>query len=618
MLQSMRDNSQGIVAKILVGLIIVVFALWGIDSLVGLATKEPAPAEVNGVEVTQQDLFRGVELQRRQILTQLGQNADPRLLDDNLLRSSVLNTLVDRTLSMESAESQGVFVSEQMLDQLIVTTPEFQVNGSFDRNQFEVVLRNAGYTPLSYRKLLREETLIAQERRAYTDSAFMTQTETQRLLDLNRQSRDLRYFSVKPDPEAVTVSEQEVSEAYNAGMEQFMTEEKLVVNYLVLDRKQFSNPNAVTEDELNTAYQQLVADFKGKEERKASHILFEVSDMQDENSALTLAKEVSAEIEAGADFGEMAAKYSKDTGSANAGGDLGYISAGLFDGPFDEALMSLKAGEISKPVVTDFGIHLIRVTDIRSTEPPTLAEAESDLRERIANDKAETQYVAALERFADLSFSSGDLQVPAEELNLKVQQSEPFGRNSGTDIFANARVVDAAFSDTVLKEQLNSDPIELDSGRTLVVHLNKQIPARQQTLDEVRELLVNELKQTRAVEVAGQQAQTLLESARQGDPSIEWVAAKSVTRGVSDLDPQLVEAAFALAEPAVDKTFFTQIQLRDGSSVVLTVDSVGMAEERLPEDQQRSVAQMLAKRRGELSYQNQFDAYKAESTIVIN
>lgn len=144
MLQSMRDNSQGIIAKVLVGLIIVVFALWGVDSLVGLATAEPPPAEVNGKAITKNELYRGIDLQRRQVLTQMGDNADPAMLDDVVLRKVVLDNLIDRNVQISAAEELGLFVSDQMLDQMIVATREFQVDGRFDRNQFESALRGAG------------------------------------------------------------------------------------------------------------------------------------------------------------------------------------------------------------------------------------------------------------------------------------------------------------------------------------------------------------------------------------------------------------------------------------------------------------------------------------------
>lgn len=619
MLQTLRDNSQGIIAKVLVGFIVVVFALWGVDSLVGLATAEPPPAEVNGVEISRQDLFRGIELQRRQVLSQLGANADPALLDEGFLRASVLSELVDRTLSVESAESQGLFVSEQMLDQLIVSTPDFQIDGRFDRDQFELVLRSAGYTPLSYRQLLREDTLIGQERRAYSTSAFLTQQEVSRLLDLNRQTRDIRYVQISPNIENVEITEAELEAEYASRADQLQVPEQLIVDYVMLEQRQFSNPDSVTEAEINGAYQQIVASFEAQEERSASHILFEVGDTQSIEDALAKAEAVRQEFEAGADFAELAEKYSQDIGSAQSGGDLGYLTPGLFEGPFDDALFALNAGEISQPVESAFGVHLILVNDIRRPEAPSLADQEADLRQQIAASNAEGEYVVALERLTDLSFSSGDLVAPAEELGLEILTSEPFSRTSGTELFANARIQAAAFSETVLDEKLNSDPIEIDPGRAIVLRLKERIAARQQSLDEVRDLLLADMKQIRAAENTAAEAREILAAAKRGDSQVEWSIAAEVSRAAApELDPKIVEAGFALAKPEGGVQHYTQVQLFDGSNVVLTVDAVGVAEDGVDAEQITPISRMLAARRGDLSYQRQFEAYKDNAEIVFN
>ncbi len=301
MLQSMRDNSQGIIAKILVGLIIVVFALWGVDSLVGLATAEPPPAEVNGKAVEKGELFRAVELQRRQVLSQMGDKADPALLDDVLLRKVVLDNLIDRTLQVADAEEKGLFVSDQLLDQIIVTTKDFQRDGRFDRDQFELALRSAGFTPLSYRELLRSETMVNQVRGAYSESSFMTDAELDRLLALNTQTRDLRVITLAAD-QKVDIADSDVQALYESRKGSLATDEQVIVQYVALTRDQFVDTASVTDAEINSAYSQFTATFDAKEERLASHILFEVNDPQDAATAKAKAEELLAKINAGADF----------------------------------------------------------------------------------------------------------------------------------------------------------------------------------------------------------------------------------------------------------------------------------------------------------------------------
>ena len=619
MLQSMRDNSQGIIAKVLVGLIIVVFALWGVDSLVGLATAKPAPAKVNGAEITEIEVARGVELQRRQILNQMGADADPAMLDDSLLRKSVLDSLVDRTLQQTHAEDAGLFVSEEMLDQLIVSTPDFQVEGRFDRNQFEATLRSAGFTPLTYRDLLRTMTLVDQQRRAFTDSAFVTQAELDRMLELNRQTRDLRYVQISVDAAAIEVTDAELQQAYNERADSFLTPEQLVMDYVLLERSAFERPDAVSEADLNSAYERLKADFQGQEERLARHILLEVNGAMSADQAVAKAEELRQQIAAGADFAELAKTESQDIGSAPMGGELGYLTKGFFDGAFDDALFALQEGEVSAPVTTEFGVHLIKLDAVRQTEVPSFADVEYDLRNEIAQQQAEGEYVNALERLADLAFSTGDLVAVSEELDLEIQTSEPFSKSGGEGLFANARALRAANSDAVLKERLNSDLVELDSGRTLVLHLNEEIPARQLSLEEVRDQLVAEIKAQKAAAQAQSEAETLITKLKSGDADdVEWQVAEAVIRGGdAQVPPAVVSRAFAMPKPdsAPD---YASVTLFDGSAVVLTVDAVGVAEETLESEQRAQIGRMLAGLHGEKAFNAYFEKLKSIAEIEIN
>ena len=618
MLQSMRDNSQGIIAKVLVGLIIVVFALWGVDSLVGLATAEPPPAEVNGKAISQNELYRGIDLQRRQVLTQMGDNADPAMLDDVVLRKVVLDNLIDRNIQISAAEEMGLFVSDQMLDQMIVATREFQVDGRFDRNQFESALRGAGFTPLTYRELLKSEALMNQVRGAYEQSAFMTATELDHLLALNTQTRDIRVARFSVDADSQSVSDADVQAAYESMGDQLMTQEQVIVDYVVLDQADFVDLDSVTEAEINSAYDQLKASFEGGEERSASHILLEINDAQPLDAALAKAEEIRTKLAAGESFASLASQYSQDIGSANSGGDLGYLTPGLFEGPFDDALFSLNVGEYSEPVETEFGIHIIKLNDVRAKEAPALSEVREDLIYDVAEANAEEAYVGALERLTDLAFSSGDLEVLAQELSLEILTSQPLTRNGGSGDFSDQKLVRAAFSDVVTKERLNSDPIEIASGRTFVLNMNELRPARQLELSEVRDDLVSRLKSSQAAEAALEQAQSARTAAQSGNADLEWDSVKSVARGAAvDLEPQIVEAAFAMARPE-GSAHYSVVQLSDGTAALITVDAVETSQEKIADELQTQISTMLAAAAGSQAFRTQFETLKSNAEIIIN
>lgn len=625
MLQTIRENSKGIIAKVIVGLIAITFALFGVESLISLANQEPAPAEVNGEDISQQDLFQGMELQRRQLLAQMGENADPSAIDDKLLRQMVLDGLIQRTVLLQNADEMGFHLSEQMIDQMIVSTPQFQVDGKFDRNQFEAVLRSAGFTPLMYRDLIRKEQLIQQAQMGYMLSEFSTQSELERLVALDRQTRDIDYLNVSIDPASVDISDEELQAAYDEQADSLVTEEQVAVNYVELDRTDFARPDDVSEADIQAAYDRMLAGYEADEEREARHILVDITPDRDEDQALAKAQELRQEIVDGADFAAVAKRESGDLGSADQGGELGYNGRGVFVGPFEDALFDLEPGEVSEPVRTEFGYHLIKLEDVRETSAPTLAEAEADLREQVAQEAAEQDYVAALETLADLSFSSSGLQAVSEELGLEIRSSQPFGRTGGSDeVTSSQRVVDAAYSEAVLEEDLNSDPIELDSGRTVVVHLKEHLEPRQLAFEEVRDQLEQQLRAEKAAQQAEERVETLMAGLESGSTLADleadsvWQSHAAAGRGDSNLPAAVVQKAFAMPKPAEGEARYGIAALDDGSRAVVVVRSVQEGNGELSDEEHAALASMISSQRGQQVYRAHIDYLRDQAEVETN
>lgn len=622
MLQSIRENSKGIIAKVIVGLIIVTFALFGIESLVGLANSEKAPAEVNGEEISNQDLQRGIELQRRQLLAQMGENGNPADINEEQLYRMVLQALIDQELRLQSAESQGLYLSEEMIDQMIVRTPDFQVDGRFDRNTFEAVLRGAGYTPLMYRELLRKEQLIAQERNAYQLSAFATEQQVERLLKLDRQTRDVAWVELPLEAfmANVQISDADLEARYQEQQERFMTQPEVVLSYVELKQSAFVKPEAVTDAEIESAYQQELARFQATEERSAAHILFEEDSL--EQAQAVRQRILDGEIS----FADAAAEFSADPGSAEQGGDLGYNGRGVFTGPLEDTLFAMQSGEVSEPVRTEFGYHLIKLNDVRSSEPPTLATMSSDLRGELAQARAEADYVAALEQLADLSFSAGDLVVPADELGLEVRQTEAFSASgSDTGLAANSRVVAAAFSDELTREGLNSDPIELDRETTVVVRVKEQIPARQLALDEVKDTLLADLRREQAEAALQARLEQLLSALESGKtlaeagPEFSWSEVAAAEREQADMPLPVNRNAFELPRPSENAPSYAAVRLSNGDQAVVRVTDVQDPDlSDVEPELKRQMAAFLAGRNGQLDYQLQVQAETQAADIQRN
>ncbi|MCP4597346.1 SurA N-terminal domain-containing protein [Neptuniibacter sp.] len=624
MLQSIRDNSQGIVAKIIVGLIAVTFALFGVESLVSLTAGSNAPATVNGVEISQQDLYQGVQLQRRQMLNQMGDDADPALLDENLISNMVLEGLIEQSVLVQSAENQGLVFSDAMIDQLIVSTKDFQVDGKFERSQFEMVLRNAGLTPLSYRALVKKEKVTEQERIAYMLSAFSLKSELQTLANLDSQTRDIRYFTLDAEPvrNSVTVSDEEIADYYAENSGQFMSDEQVAIEYLLLDRDEIAKGLSVTDDDVESAYQTLVDNFQAQEQRHSAHILVEVSDEQDDAAAKAKVDAIAARLASGESFETLAQSESDDPVSAEMGGDLGVNEKGVFSAEFEDALYALEKGAVSEPVRTEFGYHLIKLVDIVESEAPAFEQAQFELREDLLNQKAEEEYVGQLERLADISFSSGDLVEPAEVLGLEIQKTELFSRSGNEDpVTSNPKILTVAFDAELIKEGLNSTPVELDSGRSVVLRIVEHQLPREKSQDEVAEQIKAILVEQKTAEQLTSTASELVASLRKGD-ALDSLAAgakvesfQAVARRDNTVPQEIRTSVFQMPKPAEGASSFASVSLIDGSYAVVALDKVAAVDAELNEEELRMMSMVLNNRQGQQDYQDHTAQLKSKAEI---
>ncbi|WP_027857024.1 SurA N-terminal domain-containing protein [Marinobacterium jannaschii] len=614
MLQTIRENSQGMIAKVIVGLIVITFALFGVESLVSLTGGSSAPATVNGVEISEQQLYQGVELQRRQILAQMGENADPTLLDDGLISNMVLEGLIEQSVLVQAAEEQGMTFSDRMIDQLIVSTPAFQQDGKFSREQFELALRSSGFTPITYRQLLRQEKLIEQQRAAYLMSAFALEDEVKQVLALDRQTRDISYFTLSADKvrEGLVVSDEQVAERFARDQAQYMTDEQVELEYLLLDQAELAKEIEVTEDELRQQYQVMLDNYSADEMRQAAHILVEIGEELDDAAALAKAQSLAERLTAGEDFAALASEASDDLGSSESGGDLGMNGKGVFDPAFEAALYELAVDQVSEPVRTEFGYHLIKLLGTQASSAPSYTEAKAELERDLLKNKAEELYVERLEQLADISFSAGDLVEPAEALGLEIKTTGLFSREGGSDpVSSNVKVLKVAFSEELLEESVNSTPVELSSNAAVVVRVKQHQPPRNQSLDEVRDLVRDALVAELTAKQLEAQGQDKVERLRAGD-AIEAVASgvevkriEALGRGQSEAPIELTQAVFKLAHPQSGKATYSAVPQADGSQIIVALHAVKDGDTTaLAEAELNSLRMILGSQVGQADYRD--------------
>ena len=481
MLQDIREKSLGIIGKVIIGLIIAVFALFGVESIIGGFTQPPAAASVNGEEITQFQLDQNIQ----NLMASIG--GDLNGIDSSFLESIALNQLVEETLLRQNAINKSMAISPSQIDRNILATESFQISGVFNSDLAVRTMATQGLTVPMYRQSLEQRMLMSQLASAYTGSSFITDVELERFAKLSTQTRDFRYLSVTMGTRTLgtPVRDDEITAYYNNNSEQFAEEESLIIEYVLLDKSAISAELQTDVAELQQQYELERLEFEGSSEKRASHILFEVGSANSEDVAIELAVDTKSRIDAGEEFSDLAMELSIDAVSAEEGGDIGFTDGTAFPVEIEEALNLLELNEVSSPVISEFGVHLVKLTQAEDNSFPDFEEARDRIERELTNSEVERLYSERLQDLANLAFETGDLLTIEEQLALDIRETEPTPRSGGTGIFSNLELVNAAYSDEVLLDGNNSDVVELSDSQTAVVRALTYREASVLPLEEV-------------------------------------------------------------------------------------------------------------------------------------
>ncbi|MCK2183084.1 SurA N-terminal domain-containing protein [Halomonas getboli] len=603
MLQSIRDRSTSWGAKILVGAVVAAMALFGVESLVGLLNSDGEDvAKVNGESITRQQL----ELQVQRAIRS-GQVPPEQ---ERQLRAETLDNLITNRLLTQYAEEGGLHLSEAQIDQLIVTLPEFQdANGRFDSELFKNRLASAGFTPISFRAQLREDMKRRQLQQGLAVSEFSLPSEQERLAELQRQTRTFRHYALTPDDlEAMPeVSDADLQTYYDAHADAYQRPEQVKLSYVVLDKQAMADAAEVSEDAVRQAWQAEAADV----DRRVSHIMVSFGDQRTREQARARLEEVKAKLAQGESFADLAAEYSDDTSTSDEGGDLGVISRGFFGQAFEDAAFALDKGQVSDIVETDNGLHLIKVTEL---DRPPFEQERDRLRQQVAMKQVEDAFNDRAQKLIDESFAAEDLTSVADDLGLELQQSDWVSRDAADGVLSEPGVMRQAFSADVLEEGFNSEVIELDDDRRLVLHVIDHRDATTLPLDEVRDRVVAAVKADKTREALEARADDMLASLRNGDTlGLDWQRAEALSRQAdSDLAQPVIQAAFRLPHPSDGETVYGRAV--DGQRVVLLgLESVTQGE---PNEQIESfVARMANQLRAQAAVTGLLDQLRDDAKI---
>jgi peptidyl-prolyl cis-trans isomerase D len=593
MLEDIREKSQGLTAKIILGLIILTFAVAGVGSYTN--SVDTSVATVNGEAISQQAFNKAYQAQRSRMAQQFGEMFDTLSNDANYManfRQGVLDNLINEKLIDQKSDELAIRVSDIHLKETIRKMPEFQVDGAFDNNRYLAIINQAGFFQSSnFRDYLRVEMSRRQLSQALISTEFNLPYQEKLENTLQNQTRDIRFATISAEQfkANIELTDEEVNDYYLTNQARFENKEQVKVDYISLNVADIAKDINVTEEDLATYYQENLASFTETEQRRISHILIEFTDgNEDDESSKAQAEAILTRLQQGEDFAELAKELSNDTFSGENGGDLEWLEPGVMEADFDTAALALvNVDEISSVVKTSFGYHILKLTDYKAEVVQSLTDVQAELRIKLSNDQAQEKFFTLQQEMARISFEFPDsLEDAASEVNVAIQTSPWLLRAGNNAPFDQAKTIEAAFSDIVLLENMNSDLIEVNDDVALVLRLNTFQEANIKPLTEVEEQIKVILVNQKATEKAQQTIDSLLADFNKGVSiatqlaalNANFVTKENVSRYSPDVDQTISRAAFVLPQPVTGVVSASTVALSNGDLALVQVTAIGVNE----------------------------------------
>lgn len=589
------------VVQIVLALIVLPFALWGVDSYQKFGGPEPL-ARVNGEKIGQQEFDNAMEQQRKRMREMAGANFDMTFFDKPEIKHSVLEGLVTQRVLQAEAKKANLMLGDEQLAQVIASIGAFHKDGKFDRQRYEAALSERGMNRLEFEARLRRDVATRQLTDAYTQSGFASNTVTENLIRLNEQQRVVAVANLNQETflKQVQVNDADVKAYYEKNTNEFQLSERASVEFVTFSLDSLLPAISVAEDEIKKYYEEHAADFTTQEQRQAAHILIAVAKQAsdaEKQTAKAKAEQVLQQVKQSPDkFAALAKQYSQDSGSATKGGDLGMFGRGAMVKPFEDSVFGLKAGEVSDLVQSDFGFHIIKLVAIK----PPKAQAESEVHtlivQRLKTQRASDKFAELAEKFNNAVYEQSDTLKPAAELvKESVQQGVWLSKGQAPNGFWTDKVLQAVFSEDVLKNKRNTVAIEVGENVLLAARVVEYKPASTRPFDEVAPAILQKLQRQQAAELVAQQGKELLERLQRGEKaSVNWNAAQTVSRSQhSTVEPALLQAVFH-AEPG-KLPAYVGVMSSQGGYVLARIDAVkelGVIEEGRRNDYAQQIRQL--------------------------
>ena len=588
MLQKLRDRTQRTGFKIIVALLVFALAFFGFGAFNVFAPGDPEIASVNGDEITQGMLEVEAERQRRRLMLQLGDELDPETIDPLALQAAALEQLVGRKLLEQAIDDLGLSASQSQVDEIVTSDPNFQIDGTFNENLYRRGVSALGYSAPQYLDEMATLLSLDQLRETITNTTLLPLWEIRLLNGLMNQRRDIAYlpFTVENFSEGIEIGPEEVQTYYDEHQAEFETEETVDVAYVELTWQALRDDPGIEIDAeaVRGEYETSKANAPSEEQRASSHILLRITEERGEEQTLAQLGELRERIESGEAFADLARDYSEDPGSAAAGGELGSVGKGIFVPEFEQVLWGLAAvGELSAPVKTEFGYHLIRLDGIEIEPYPSFEEQRADIEGTLRDAAAREMFKDRIRELDNLAFELSDsLDGIAQELDLEQKAVAGITRTSGEGIFVNAGLRDALFETDVLLDGNNSAAVEYEDGRAVVARVVERYPPSVESFEAVRprieEMLIEQAARTALLAARSAALQQIREgasvTAAADAHGLAWETFELAARSEQAVPAGVLAAAFALPKPADGGRSVGEASLGDEGEAVVTVTRV--------------------------------------------
>ncbi len=623
MLERIREGSQGLTAKIVLGVVILSFALAGISGYLGSATDQSV-AEVNGVKISRTEFSRAYQNETSRLEQQFGEyfaqlSADPAYMAQ--IRQSVINRLVEQELQSQLAASLGMRISDEELKSSIRDMPYFQVGNQFSNDRYLQVIRQLNFQPDDFRDYMRSEMTRSQLVSSLAGSDFTLPNELADTMKLQNQTRTIDFLTIKLAgfSDQVEISEQEIADYFDINRAQFMAPEKVALDYIELNAADLPLLKPVSDEDVLASYESNKAQYMEPEQRRVSHIL--VNADEDDAAAKAKAEALLAKLKAGEDFAALAESDSDDVVSAEQGGDLDWIERDMMDPEFEKAAFALSnKGDVSSVVKSEFGYHIIKLTDLKPEEVKAFDEVKDELRAELEKNARIEQFYEKQTKLAELAFEIADsLNEAAAAVGVSVKHSELASQSELPAPLNNSAVTAAVFTPELIQDRVNSEVIEVGNEHVVVVRVSDHKAAATKPLEEVSAQIKATLVDQKASELAKEKAQALYAAMETGK-SLETIAQEegleiqheeALARRAYSVAPAITQAVFKLPHP-VDGPVSKLVELSNGDAALVSLSKVNDAPESEANPQLKQSLTMAQVNKNYLVF---VDALKAQADI---